>query len=289
MRLAYYILAHKNPEQVVSLIHAVYQPNNVYLIHVDIKSDDQIYETIQKQLAAYENIHFLERQYVNWAMWSLTKVQLDAMAYLFDQNLPFDYFINLSGQCYPLKAQEYIKNQLKLNYGNYISIYPPDHELSIKEAAGRQSKIYVENEAKVTLLDQQNQTLEQYSQGRHKFAFGSGWFILTRNCCDFILHSSFAAEVHDYLKTCFISDESYFHTIIYNAVTQKQLNESIYENNRYIKMDVETGGVHPVVYTQDDFIELISSGAWFARKFDETKDKLILKMLDFHMKASHAT
>ncbi|MDB5052769.1 MAG: hypothetical protein JWM44_819 [Bacilli bacterium] len=283
MRIAYFIMVHQYAEQFALLLDAIQHPDNIYLIHVDAKSSTEFEEHIKNIGSKYSNMHFLKRQSVRRCLWSLTEVQLHAIEYLLsmtDQN--WDYFINLSGQCFPLKSQNYIMNYLANNQGNYIGLLNSQDPLVQKDSIYRQRNHYKETNTSTGFdkLTDQGQLLNEFSAGKYNYYTGSGWFFLTREFCDFVVNSEVSKEIKPYMKTVFISDESYIQTILMNGEFAKK---PLFPYKRFISMNVQTNGSHPVDLKEGNFIELIISDAFFARKFDITQDAAILKMLQFHI------
>jgi hypothetical protein len=96
--LAYFIAAHKSPEQVLHLLDAIYREQDIYAIHVGRKSEAQVEEAIRGGTAGRANFHFLERQFSNWSGWSWERVELDAISNLLKRDTRWMHYINLSGQ-----------------------------------------------------------------------------------------------------------------------------------------------------------------------------------------------
>ncbi|MBF4237805.1 beta-1,6-N-acetylglucosaminyltransferase, partial [Vibrio anguillarum] len=53
--IAYLILVHRYPDQFKRLFHAIYHPNNHYVIHVDKTSGKEISDEITLFLNDYQN------------------------------------------------------------------------------------------------------------------------------------------------------------------------------------------------------------------------------------------
>jgi hypothetical protein len=273
-------MIHQNPNQFKILINSIYHEENIYLIHIDKKASSKFHSEAGEIIREFKNVYILQSQIVNRCMWSLTDVQLNAIKFLFDLKIHWDYFINLSGQCFPLKSQNFIMDHLSKFKGNYITVGNPSDLGIINDNLLRQRNHYQENENEITKITDNAPLLTEYSKGKYNFYSGSGWFFLTREFCKYVLESNEAQEIKQYIKTSFISDENYFHTILMNS---EFLMKPAFPNKRHLIMDVNQGGGHPIIYTENDFIELITSDDFFARKFDINLDSNILKMLQFHI------
>jgi hypothetical protein len=70
-----------------------------------------------------------------------------------------------------------------------------------------------------------------------------------------------------------IADEHYFHTVLMNLEFKpKVVNQNFHA--------IEFKGAHPKIYQLADLPSLLSSPAYFARKFDSKVDSEILSALD---------
>ncbi|WP_373433488.1 beta-1,6-N-acetylglucosaminyltransferase [Vibrio anguillarum] len=64
--IAYLILVHRYPDQFKRLFHAIYHPNNHYVIHVDKTSGKEISDEITLFLNDYQNAEILESENALW-------------------------------------------------------------------------------------------------------------------------------------------------------------------------------------------------------------------------------
>ncbi len=79
----------------------------------------------------------------------MVQAELDGMKYLLEMNEKWDYFINLSGQDFPLKSQVIIKNFLSENEGkSYIKI--ADQEKIRPETMNRIENYFEESDNKIS-------------------------------------------------------------------------------------------------------------------------------------------
>ena len=117
MNIAYFILVHRYPNQFKRLFKAIYDPDNHYLVHVDKKAGRPLYKEVLRILADFPNSHLLKSQGVVWGGYSIVDAELRGMKKLLKLSAKWDFFINLSGQDFPLKPQSVIKDFLKENIG----------------------------------------------------------------------------------------------------------------------------------------------------------------------------
>lgn len=272
IKIAYFILVHRFPEQFKRCFNAIYDPANYYLIHLDKKASNKVHENVKKFLANSPNASLLDSESVVWGGYSMVQVELNGIKELLRLYTDWDFFINLSGQDFPLKTQEYIQNYLGENRGNNF--------------------IKVANQAKVrpdTLNRVENYFIEtdvDFSSSTNKRPFlknmtpyiGGQWMILTRECCEFFSNCDETLEIEDYYRNTLIADESFFQTVMMNT----SFDGTIVNDDKRAIIWIPDGNVklRPKTFTRADLPFLLEGDNLFARKFDEIEDSDILKILE---------
>ncbi|MBK8442866.1 MAG: glycosyl transferase [Sphingobacteriales bacterium] len=270
--IAYFILVHRFPEQFKRLFKALYHPENHYLIHLDKKASIDIYDDIKDFLTDFPSTYILESENVVWGGYSMVQAELNGMSYLLKLNVEWDFFINLSGQDYPLKSQKVIREYLTQNKGNnFLKI--ADQLLVRPETMNRIENHFTE-------------TIDGFSDITYKRAYlkdvvpyiGGQWMILTRQCCEFICNSGEAKKFEDYYKNTLIADESFFQTVLMNTSFDGVL---INDDKRAI-IWVPDGDIklRPKTFTEDDVKFLLEGNNLFARKFDDNIDSNIIDNME---------
>lgn len=269
--IAYLILVHRLPNQFKKLFKAIYDSTNFYLIHIDKKANPEIGEDIKTFLKQYPNVHILDNENVIWGGYSMVQTELDGMKYLLSMNAKWDYFINLSGQDYPLKSQKIIKEFLSKNNGkSYIKI---DDQKKIRPETMNRIENYFE------------EIEDRISDKTHKRGYmkdvipyiGGQWMILTRNCCEFINNSLEVKRFEDYYLNTLIADESFFQTVLMNTSFKGTL---INDDKRAI-IWIPDGNIklRPKTFTKNDLAFLQKGDHLFARKFDDNVDNTIIEYI----------
>jgi len=117
--IAFSILMFKDVEQFERLLRAVYRPQNLYCIHVDNKSNDDIHAAVRMIARCFENIFVVDQPYaVRWGTFSVLEPELACMRLLLKRSKKWKYFINLTGQEFPLKTNWQIVRILKAFNGS---------------------------------------------------------------------------------------------------------------------------------------------------------------------------
>ncbi|HEY0262706.1 MAG TPA: beta-1,6-N-acetylglucosaminyltransferase [Chitinophagales bacterium] len=272
--IAYLILVHRLPNQFKRLFTAIYEADNYYLIHIDKKADDEIGEEIQSFLAPYSNVFILKNEAVVWGGYSMVQAELDGMKYLLDIDEQWDYFINLSGQDYPLKSQKIIRKFLTENNGkSYLKI--ADQELIRPETMNRIENHFEESDGKLSAITHKRAYLKNVTP-----YIGGQWMILTRTCCEFICNNDEVKKFEDYYINTLIADESFFQTVLMNT----SFNGVLIDDDKRAIIWIPDGNIklRPKTFTKDDFDFLHLGENLFARKFDDNVDDEIIDKMKSH-------
>ena len=114
----------------------------------------------------------------------------------------------------------------------------------------------------------------------HEVRKGSQWMALSRDAVIYILDfvSGNPRYLH-YFKRVHIPDEFFFQTILYNSRFQSTI-----KNPNFHYIDWTETKPHPKVLSIHDYLKLISSDLFFARKFDMNSNYLVLDALDAHIR-----
>lgn len=122
--LAYSILMYKDVEQTERLLRAIYHPQNVYCIHVDRQSKDSVFKAISGITSCFENVFLSPTRFeVLWGTMSVLEPELECMRELWKRHKQWKYFINLTGQEFPLKTNYELVRMLRTYYGRNM-VFP---------------------------------------------------------------------------------------------------------------------------------------------------------------------
>ena len=103
--IAFSILLYKDVKHVERLLRAIYQPQNVYCLHVDAKAPSSVQDAISALVKCFTNV-FLASSMVQvlWGHFSVLLAELTCMKDLLHKHSHWKYFINLTGEEFPLKT-----------------------------------------------------------------------------------------------------------------------------------------------------------------------------------------
>jgi hypothetical protein len=295
-KVAYCLVVHKNPKQVNRLIRNIYSASDFFYISIfgkNSKKNEWINEFKEFESDNFFVIFYLRNA---WGAFPVVQSTLEAMKAFSGFN--YDYFINLTGQCYPLKSVGSIKKFLHdknfaymeqfklpskrwgkrggldrfeyLHYRNPLFVLRDILLNKIAGSAEYETKRFIKLPRRNRQLPY---NLEPYG--------GSAYFCLTKEHVDFILrYLKSKPDVLGFFTRTFAPDEIFFQTIIMNS----PLKDTVINNNlRYIDWS-RKGMPSPALLTIADAENLLNSSKLFARKFDMEIDKAILDLIDSHKK-----
>lgn len=269
MKIAYCIQCHKESGQINYLLDTLDDENNYFFIHVDKKKN-----FLRKEIKKNKRVFILDECIdVKWGQISQTQATLLLFNAIKKTGMYFDYIWLISGQCFPIKPNEYIHEYLKSNNGcNFISI------------SSENRKLYKRNEIYFPLWTISNNYFQRiirylwvFISGGYRYTFpffqrknvihriyffGSSWFTITYDCMCFILTTiETEPAILKFYRNTFCPDESLFHTIIMNSCYVGTIRKNL------VYTDWANCKNHPKTLDVSDFQNLINTPKLVARKF----------------------
>ena len=204
--LAFTIKMHTAPYQMERLLRAVYMPHNFYCIHIDAKTDNKTYNLIKTLAGCLTNVVVLEtRINVVYATSRHVKSELECMIRCRQSGVKWKYYINLTGQEFPLRTNLELVEILKLFKGaNDIEAYK--HPKSLNWRLSKKIKIIKEKLVK---------TNEIKSPLPYKIQIykGSAYGMFSREFVDFMLTDKIAHEIFDWMNDTYSPEENIWSTL----------------------------------------------------------------------------
>ncbi|MCB0496764.1 MAG: hypothetical protein KDC79_11565 [Cyclobacteriaceae bacterium] len=288
MKIAYLILAHKEPQQLYQMIESLYSKDVQFFVHIDVASSINDFKKL-----------FDNKQYVNisskfktsWGSFNLVRSELHLLEKAFAWGA--DRYVLLSGQDYPIKSNDQIalffeqnknigfiegEKLPKINwsehqnglfrinrfhfeiFGSWKSFPPHSKKPILRQIFNKSASWYFK-------LFIRNKQIKDYYHGGQ-------WWVLTLKQVDYVLrNSNFYTTV---FKRFYIADELFIQTLLYNA--PEGMFKLKNHNLHFIKWPDYSSS--PEVLTTDYFDELLSSNKLFARKFDFVKSENLVNKLN---------
>lgn len=279
--IAYFLLVHRFPEQFKRLLRAIYAPGNQYVIHIDRSSGAAIAKDISAFIAPYQGVELLVAQDALWGGYSLVDAELRGMARLLEMDSRWSHYINLSGQDFPLKSQNYIREFFAANPGRQF-IRALNQREERPDTMNRISHVFNEGSGVMTATGIARNFLENATP-----YIGTQWKAVTRSFCEYVCHDPRADRFKTFYRESFIADEAFFQTVIMNSGEQ-----GVVMNDDLRMIDWVPDGdikLRPRDYESGDFERLRRSPDLFARKFNAEDDPHILALLERHLDSPEAS
>jgi hypothetical protein len=312
MQINYIILAHKHPDQLRRLVNKLSHIDCNFYIHIDKNVD---IKPFIDALIDVKNMRFLseeKRDYGTWGDICIVKATINALDQIIADGRN-GFCILLSGQCYPIKSNDFIRsfliNSQKINFISTNAM--PDPALAaygggmnrilqykIDRTSHRNDYVLLPSIFEKAFYKKNIVTsiLSLLMSGKYRFLFkilkkrkfplylkpytGGQWWALPTETIKYIL--AFLKDHKDYYnyhKDSLLPDEMFFQIIIMYLFNQN--NQLIKPNLTYTNWERENVDL-PLTFTASDFEEIKMQPAekLFARKFDIETDENILNLID---------
>ncbi|ELU05675.1 hypothetical protein CAPTEDRAFT_83799, partial [Capitella teleta] len=202
--IAYSMLVYKSPMQVENLLRAIYRPHNFYCIHVDSNANDDYKRAIQALSDCFHNVFVPSNcTKVFWGEWGVLEGEMICMRELAKRSKHWKYFINLTGQEFPLRTNlEIVRILESLNGSNDVQ-----YERICRPCTKRWE--YSHNGSKII-------GKKQPPPHQIHITKGSTHVLLARKFVDFLLTDRRAQDFYDWLKDTTFPEETFISTIQFN-------------------------------------------------------------------------
>ncbi|MGI9087600.1 MAG: beta-1,6-N-acetylglucosaminyltransferase [Chthoniobacterales bacterium] len=289
MKIAYLVVAHRNPVLLRREIYALISQDADFFVHIDGKRDLRPFEQLKSP-----QVIFLEKRWpIHWAGFSIVRAILSLMSSALRGPQDYDYFVLLGASEYPLRSRKYIHDFFEEYRGSeFIDMVKLPNELARKPLS-HVNKYCLESSsllvrrlgglvARFGLLERDYRKhcreLEPYG--------GEMWWALTRGACEHILQfTQDRPEAVKFFHNVQVPDETFIHTVLGNSAFAGRIRRNL------CYRDWSGGGRHPATISErhltmfaaaDEVIQddVFGAGeALFARKFSD-EDLHLLDRID---------
>jgi hypothetical protein len=274
MNIAYIVLAHKLPHQLVRLVRRLSTPSSSFLVHIDRKSPEGVFEVAHEALAGDPAVRFLKRRMILWSGFGHVEATIDGIDALETLDSRIDYAILMTGQDYPTKPTAEIESFLGGAGGrSFLEYFPLPWRHWAVEGGGydRLRYPYLQLGRRILRVPMRRRL------PRWLTPFGgAAYWVLSRPCLDYV-----RGFVRDnprfvrFFRTVRCPDELFFQTILLNSpLTESLVNDYLWFT------EWNPASSNPNVLTEQHIDTLAGSSKLFARKFDTTVDEAILDLID---------
>jgi Core-2/I-Branching enzyme len=276
MRLSHLIIAHTNPSQLKRLINAISNPNADIYIHLDKKTNLNEFS----HLSLIPNVFFIKKRCkVTWGAYSMVEATLSSMQQILDTKISYSHINLLSGQDYPVKNAKDITDFFIRNQGVSYMKYRFINE-QWTEALPRLNKYDFSNynfpfKYKLEFIINKIFPKKTLPEGLKPYGLSQWLSIVPIHAKYVIDYLKINKKVRKFFFYTWGADEFVFQTILLNSVHKNYIVNDYFRFIRFQK-----GAYRPDILNLVDYEEMMKSGNFFARKFDEKIDVEILNYLD---------
>lgn len=277
MKIAYIILAYKNPIQLRILVEHLTHPNHFFFIHIDKRID---ITPFRKQLKGFEGrIIWVKREKSYWGSYYCVKAMINGLKQSINyKNIRFDYFIHLSGQDFPLKSPDFINQTLFQNSPvNFVNLIP--FPVRTWENGGidriRNLKFFWEGNRIIIHSGVKNWVLKslysltnvlfRFLDKNKKFYGGEFYFMLHRSGVERLLSNIEKNPLFfNRLKYVTLPEEIIIHTMISNF---DHINFDYYHPDKFRMIFWEPNKKNPREMDESEIVNYLDTPFLFGRKF----------------------
>ncbi|MEM9925688.1 MAG: beta-1,6-N-acetylglucosaminyltransferase [Cyanobacteria bacterium P01_D01_bin.50] len=305
MTVCYLIQTYKNPEQIYRLVRLIKStsPNSFVIVSHNFNGCSLNLSLFKK----FNNVEIIPNNRVMMGSFGIIQGFFDAISWLLNKKIKFDWLINITGQDYPTqplsKIESFLENTKYDAFIEYFDVLSKQSPWSRKVVNARYLYQYKHfhgylSPSQRLILKPIKHLINNYQPlikldlsygitvGIKSFynlfdksfiCYGGSYFATISSQCAKYLHyfTEEHSRVLDYYKKTFIPEESLMQTILVNSNKFNLCNS----NYRYTDFTNSRHG-HPRILTSKDYSILTKDNIHFARKFDMNVDSRILDKLD---------
>ncbi|XP_070580205.1 N-acetyllactosaminide beta-1,6-N-acetylglucosaminyl-transferase-like [Ptychodera flava] len=278
--LAFGIIMYKSAQQVEQLLRTIYRPHNIYCIHVDSKSSGELHKAMQAISSCFDNVFIASKsERVVWGSMSIVQAEMHCHEDALERNKKWKYFINLTGQEFPLKTNLEIVQILKtFNGQNDI-------------ATGGEPFFFRVKFKHRVLFDYMVMTplfKTEPIPGNISLHRGELHSALTRDFIAYLHSDELAIKFYDWVRDTRIPDETFYQSLSYlreapGGPGPRKILALVSRAKNWKPLGLPCHGKYVrnvCVFSWKDLLWLQSRPQLFANKFHINDDALVLQCLE---------
>ncbi|XP_018432510.1 PREDICTED: beta-1,3-galactosyl-O-glycosyl-glycoprotein beta-1,6-N-acetylglucosaminyltransferase 3-like [Nanorana parkeri] len=296
--IAYSMVIHGDIEMFERLLRSIYTPQNIYCVHIDVKSPDTYHQAVQAIASCFDNVFVASKlESVVYASWSRVQADLNCMEDLLKSTVEWKYLINTCGTDFPLKTNAEMVTTLKSLNGknNLESETPPAHKK-------RRWEYHYEVKGHIIKTD----VRKEPPPSNMPIFTGNAYIVVTREFVKSVFETAIAREFLDWAKDTYSPDEFLWATL-HRA---SWMPGSLPKNRKYdtsdmialarlvkwgsLEGDTNQGAPYSActgkhrrdvcVYGTGDLHWMLQQHHLFANKFDPKVDDHAIQCLEEHLR-----
>lgn len=283
--LAYLVLTHRSPRQLLRLATALDDPRAEIFVHVDLKAEEAQFRYM---LRHHPRVHFVRpRHIVTWGGWSMVRAELTLIRAALAAGA--QHVVLLSGSDYPLWSNDRLVKHFLEGDRSYMEHYRIPSLFWDRRGLNRvhqywlcddpiplRSRLWRRTAGRLwtpfwhrVLRYGGNQLLKLgYELGLRRrtpegleLHIGSQWWSMSRPCAEYVLDFvERRPDVVRFYRHCHVPDEGFFQTVLLNSPLADRI---VNDSHRYVEWD---GDSNPRVLERTDLDAILEADPAFFRK-----------------------
>lgn len=274
-KILFHITGYQNSRQFEWLFRAIYNENDLFLVHVDKKAPNDVHSQFRTIAGNRPNVVFLPSIAVTWGGCGLIEAEAAAILYALEHDPFWTHLVNLSAQDYPLVSLAALREELNKSWpSNYVLCN--DICKVHWRIRKRRSFRYIEWSSQRFFTP-----IPKFKPGRLKIDWvGPWWHILTREFCLWLATHPKARQYLSYLRSAGMPDEFLIQNVILDSPFKDRVISCCKHEILWRRPgEPRASSARPKVFKMQDLPALEASKAFFARKFDHHVDEEVLMAL----------
>ncbi len=276
MKIAHLILAYNYPVMLERLVRRLQHEEADIYIQLDKKAPIENFAHLEN----INNVCFVKNRIkTEWGDYSIIEATIAGFNSILESGIAYSHINLLSEQDYPLRPINQFHEFLSANTDKTFM-----HSLSIADDEWEDGKVRLLKYSlgdynipgKYTLQVIANRFLPNRKIPGNLKPYGrSQWITITPECARYAIdYIKTKPKLKRFFRMTWAVDEVFFQIILVNSALNDKL---VNDNLRHIE---QYGANRPKIFTINDAGTLITSGKFFARKFDDNVDTAIYDRLD---------
>ena len=275
LKICYLVTLYHKFDQALRLVRRLEGPDCGFVFHIDSAAHSMDAATFRAKFDGCETVAFVPSVRWKWGSYNGALAVMRCIRAAIELG-PFDRYVLLSGQDYPIASRVQIREFFEKNLDvEYVEAYPID---VMDESTPGWSPYYRCRRYHVW-IGNRRVVLPLIRRGPPPLPIfhGSTWWALTHGAVAYVVDQFKSNRVlRRYLRSAFLVEELYIPTLMMSSPFSKKVACA---DVTYTKF-TPAYGPHPKILTATDFDALMASPKLFGRKVDSAVDVSILDMLD---------
>ncbi|MEM9063638.1 MAG: DUF5928 domain-containing protein [Pseudomonadota bacterium] len=230
-KIAFLLLAHKDPDWVIEQAKTLTAHGDCVAIHYDARAKESDFSRIRSALSSNPNVALARRVKSGWGEYSLVQATLNIISAARARFKGVTHYFLISGDCFPTKSRGYFDRMLE-DDRDIIETHDFFESEWIRTGLREDRLVYRHwfNERKYKRLFYASLDIQRYLRWRKslpegiQIRIGSQWWVLRAQTMNAVL--GLLRERRDlkrFFKTTWIPDETFFQTLVAHVTPADQI------------------------------------------------------------------